>query len=120
MCVRGRCRRTVSFSTYSAHLTLAIVGSRRGVMCAWAGINVQGSDQDSVSGPGSDYQGPINNMIVVARNQVHGAGVLVSGHTHNVLVDANRITNAPVGADVWQKDVDLGHVKHALVLNMTQ
>jgi hypothetical protein len=85
-----------------------------------AGINVQGSDQDSGSGePGSAYQGPINNMVVVARNQVHGAGVLVSGHTHNVLVDANHITKAPVGADVWHADVERGHVKHALVLNGT-
>ena len=58
-------------------------------------------------------------MIVVARNQVHGAGVLVSGHTHNVLVDANLVANAPVGVDVWQKDVDRGHVQHALVLNAT-
>ena len=58
-------------------------------------------------------------MIVVARNQLHGAGVLVSGHTHNVLVDANHITNAPVGADVWHNDIERGHVKHVLVLNGT-
>jgi hypothetical protein len=70
-------------------------------------------------GPGSAYQGPINNMIVVARNQVHGAGVLISGHTHNVLVDANHVTNAPVSADVWQEDVERGHVQHVLVLNET-
>ena len=62
------------------------------------GINVQGSDQDS--GAGSPYQGPINNMIVVSRNKLHGGGVLVSGHSHNVLVDGNTITDSPVGADV--------------------
>ena len=62
------------------------------------GINVQGSDQDS--GAGSPYQGPINNMIVVSRNKLHGGGVLVSGHSHNVLVDGNAITDSPVGADV--------------------
>jgi hypothetical protein len=81
------------------------------------GINVCGSDQDSTSGPGSAYQGPINNMIVVAGNQVHGAGVLVSGHTHNVLVDANTITSSPVGAELWEKDVAAGHLKNALVPN---
>ena len=63
-------------------------------------ISVQGSDQDPAYGPGSGaaYQGPINNMIVVARNRLHGAGILVSGHSHNVLVDANTITSSPVGA----------------------
>ena len=84
------------------------------------GINVQGSDQDSMSGPGAAYQGPINNMIVVARNQVHGGGILVSGHTHNTLVDANTVTNSPVGVDVWQEDVDHGHLKNVLVLNATK
>jgi hypothetical protein len=83
------------------------------------GISVQGSDQDSASGPGAKYQGPINNMIVVSGNLVHGAGVLVSGHTHNVLVDANIVTNSPVGADIWQKDVEHGHLKNVLVLNGT-
>ena len=54
-------------------------------------ISVQGSDQDPAYGPGSGaaYQGPINNMIVVSRNKLHGGGVLVSGHSHNVLVDGN-------------------------------
>eukprot|EP01044_Picomonas_judraskeda_P030302 COSAG03_NODE_10847_length_625_cov_1.209125_1_plen_110_part_00 len=84
------------------------------------GINVQGSDQDSVSGPGAAYQGAINNLIVVARNRVHGAGVLVSGHSHNVLVDANTITNSPVGADIWEKDAEAGHLKNVLVLNGTR
>ena len=99
------------------------------------GINVQGSDQDS--GAGSPYQGPINNMIVVSRNKLHGGGVLVSGHSHNVLVDGNAITGSPVGADVscrprrcrccrpdcvwqvWVPDIEHGHVKNALVLNDT-
>ena len=105
------------------------------------GINVQGSDQDS--GAGSPYQGPINNMIVVSRNKLHGGGVLVSGHSHNVLVDGNTITDSPVGADVstqppilpaprryrlcgpdwlwqvWVPDIEHGHVKNALVLNDT-
>merc|ERR1712190_575960 len=83
------------------------------------GINVEGSDQDSVSGPGSKYQGPINNMILVQRNKVHGAGILVSGHTHNVLVEGSVITNSPVGTDVWALDVERGHLQNALVLNTT-
>ena len=86
------------------------------------GISVQGSDQDPNPGspqPGSSYQGPINNMIVLSRNRVHGGGVLVSGHSHNVLVEHTTITNSPVSADVWQPDVSRGHVKHVLVLNTT-
>ena len=39
-------------------------------------------------------------MIVVSRNKLHGGGVLVSGHSHNVLVDGHTITDSPVGADV--------------------
>ena len=85
-------------------------------------ISVQGSDQDPAYGPGSGaaYQGPINNMIVVARNRLHGAGILVSGHSHNVLVDANTITSSPVGADAWGKDAAAGHLKNVLILNGTR
>ena len=83
------------------------------------GIGVQGSDQDSTTGPGSAYQGAINNMIVVARNKVHGGGILVSGHTHNVLADSNVVIDSAVGVDLWPADVARGHTKHALVVNAT-
>ena len=48
------------------------------------------------------------------------ASSLVSGHSHNVLVDANTITSSPVGADAWGKDVAAGHLKNVLILNGTR
>ena len=86
------------------------------------GIGVQGSDQDGSSTPpkGYNYQGPINNMIVVSGNQVNGGGILVSGHTHNALVADNVVTNSAVGADVWPADVAHGHTRHVLVVNGTR
>ena len=48
------------------------------------------------------------------------AAILVSGHSHNVLVDANTITSSPVGADAWGKDAAAGHLKNVLILNGTR
>lgn len=44
------------------------------------------------------YQGPLNHLVVIKRNRImNNGGIEVRGHTTNVIVENNEITNSSVG-----------------------
>ena len=61
-------------------------------------IGILGSDQDDEHSP---YQGPTNRLVVIRRNEVlNNGGIVVRGHTTDVLVEGNQIHNSSVGVAV--------------------
>ena len=88
-------------------------------------IGVLGSDQDvqpcmpyphgscdpSKPNPSkpTPYQGAINHLVIIKRNEVlNNGGILVRGHTANVIVENNRISNSSV--DVHVDTAQAAHV----------
>ena len=89
-------------------------------------IGVLGSDQDpqpcepyphGAKGPCTPsapaaWQGPINQLVAIQRNRLlNNAGIVVRGHTANVLVEANLIQNS----SVTRVHVNATHASHVLV-----
>merc|ERR1712194_818466 len=73
-------------------------------------IGVLGSDQDDTQAP---YQGPTNHLVVIRKNKImNNGGIVVRGHTSNVLVEGNEIYNSSVGVHVNKT-----HASHVLVKN---
>merc|ERR1712113_176366 len=61
-------------------------------------IGILGSDQDDAK---TAFQGALNNLVVIKRNQIHNnGGIVVTGHTTNVLVENNAIANSSVSVHV--------------------
>merc|ERR1712014_548966 len=71
-------------------------------------IGCLASDQDDAS---TAYQGALNNLVVIKRNHIqNNGGILVTGHTTNVLVENNAITNSSVSVYV-----NYTHASHVFV-----
>ena len=52
-------------------------------------------------GNGSAFQGAINHLVVLKRNKIlNNGGIDIRGHTTNVVVEGNVITNSSVGVHV--------------------
>ena len=58
------------------------------------------------------FQGPINQLVAIQRNQLlNNGGIVVRGHTANVLVEANLILNS----SATRVHVNATHATHVLV-----
>ena len=61
-------------------------------------LGILGSDQDDAH---TAFQGALNMLIVLKRNTIHNnGGIVVRGHTTNVVVENNPIMHSSVGVHV--------------------
>ena len=61
-------------------------------------IGILASDQDDAH---SVYQGPLNHLVIIKRNRIdNNGGIVVRGHTTNVVVEENQILNSSVSVHV--------------------
>merc|ERR1712087_668195 len=76
-------------------------------------IGCLASDQDDAH---TAFQGPLNHLVVIKRNQIHNnGGIVVRGHTANVVVERNSITNSSVSVHVNSTHASHVFVKKAVV-----
>ena len=73
-------------------------------------IGILGSDQDDAH---SVYQGPLNHLVIIKRNRIdNNGGIVVRGHTTNVVVEENQILNSSVSVHVNGTHTSHVYVNH--------